>query len=237
VIMMYLPCSHQAVLFREQSQLQKSIEGFRLVGMIGALHERLVFGRRVRVLASHFAALIPAQARILDVGCGDGLIDCLIQQQRPDISIEGIDPLVRSRTHIPVRSFDGAKLPYPGASFDAVMFVDVLHHTVDPKALLREAMRVGKIILIKDHIREGFLASGTLRVMDWVGNAHHGVALPYNYWSRSQWREVTDDLGLKATEMRVELALYPPPISWIFDRRLHFVARFERAQAPAAVVQ
>lgn len=234
---MYLPGNDQAVRLGEQRQLHKSIEGFRLAGMIGALHENLVFNRRVRVLAGHFAALIPVKARILDVGCGDGLIDYLIQQQRPDVSIEGIDPLVRAKTHIPVRPFDGAKLPYPDASFDAVMFVDVLHHTADPKLLLSEAMRVGKMILIKDHFREGFLANETLRVMDWVGNAHHGVALPYNYWSRSQWRAVTDDLGLRVTEMRASLALYPAPISWIFERSLHFVARFERAEAPAALVQ
>jgi SAM-dependent methyltransferase len=195
---------------------------------VGALHQRLVHGRRVRVLANRLAALIPARSRVLDVGCGDGTIDVLIAAQRPDLSVEGIDVLVRPGAHISVRPFDGSKIPYPDASFDIVMFVDVLHHTLDPKLLLREAARVAKMILIKDHFREGFLSGPTLRLMDWVGNAHHGVALPYNYWSRAQWNAALEELKLKTAEITESLGLYPPPASWLFERDLHFVARLER---------
>ncbi len=27
----------------------------------------------------------------------------------------------------------------------------------------------------------------TLRFMDWIGNAHHGITLLYNYQSKFQW--------------------------------------------------
>jgi len=172
---------------------------------------------------------VPADcATALDVGCGDGTVDLLIVRQRPDVSIQGIDVLVRSKTRIPVQPFDGAHIPYPDTSFDAVMFVDVLHHAADPHLLLREAARVGRIILVKDHFCENYFANIKLRLMDWVGNAHHGVALPYNYWSRYQWSEAFGQLGLKTCEIKTLLGLYPPPASWIFERGLHFVARLER---------
>jgi SAM-dependent methyltransferase len=202
--------------------------------LIGDLHEKLVFGRRTRVLTGHLSALIPPHARVLDVGCGDGTIDCLIMQQRPDLTIEGIEVLTRPNAHIPVKSYDGATLPYPDRSFDVVMFVDVLHHTLDPLALLREAARVGKMIVLKDHMREGFLANTTLRFMDWFGNAHFGVVLPYNYWSKAQWTAALDALGLNASHVRQSLGLYPAPASWIFDRRLQFVARIESVDATSA---
>ena len=179
-------------------------------GMVGTLH-RFIFSRRTLVLAHHLAALIPSGVHVLDVGCGDGTIDHLLKQQRPDVSIEGIDPLVRPNTYVPVRSFDGESIPYPDRSFDVVMFVDVLHHILDPRILLREAARVGKTVLIKDHFREGFLAGATLRAMDWVGNARHGVALPYNYWPRSKWISAFADIGLQPVEMKTELDLYPGP--------------------------
>ena len=202
--------------------------GFGVAGIVGSLHQTLVFGRRVRVLSDQLAALIPPAARILDVGCGDGTLDLLITRQRPDVSMVGVDVLVRPNARIPVQSFDGANIPYPDASFDAVMFVDVLHHTPDPHLLLREATRVGKMILIKDHFRENFFSDIRLRFMDWVGNAHHGVALPYNYWSRRQWSAAFGQLGLRTIEMRMSLGLYPAPASWIFERGLHFVARLQR---------
>jgi SAM-dependent methyltransferase len=195
---------------------------------VGAFHKKLVFNRRIVVLASHLAPLIPPKARVLDVGCGDGSIDRLILEQRPDVSIEGLDVLVRPRTHIPVQPFDGSSIPYLDATFDVVMFVDVLHHTVDPMALLREARRVGKIILIKDHFREGFLGSLTLKFMDWVGNAHHGVILPYNYMSREQWAAGLERAGLHAVGTNTSLNLYPAPATWLFDRGLHFIATLER---------
>jgi SAM-dependent methyltransferase len=197
-------------------------------GVVGRLHEKLVFGRRTKTLASQLASLLPAGARVLDVGCGDGTIDCLIAAERPDIAIEGIDVLVRPGARIPVRPFDGTTIPFPDASFDVVLFVDVLHHTADPRVLLREAARVGAAILLKDHFREGLGAGVTLRFMDWVGNAHHGVALPYNYWSKTQWSTAWTELGLKPITLKTSLGLYPPPASWIFGRKLHFIGKLER---------
>ena len=199
-----------------------------MAGAVGVLHERLVVSRRVRVLASHVATLLPSNAKVLDVGCGDGTIDLLITQQSPGTTIEGIDVLVRPTAKIPVRAFDGIRIPYPDATFDAVMFVDVLHHVDDPLLLLQEAIRVGRSVVIKDHFRQGFLAGVTLRFMDWVGNAHHGVALPYNYWSKAEWDAAFDAVGLKPVEIKRSLGLYPAPASWIFERGLHFIGRFER---------
>lgn len=196
---------------------------------VKALHGKFVFSRRVRILAGYLAALIPPGARVLDVGCGDGTLAKLIAEKLPAISIEGIDVLVRPKTHIPVMPFDGVTIPFPNDSFDIVMFVDVLHHTADPLILLREATRVAKTTLIKDHFRQGFLAGPTLRLMDWVGNASHGVALPYNYWTKAQWNVAFDQVGLKTTRRELKLGLYPPPASWLFDRGLHFIAKAERS--------
>ena len=150
--------------------------------MIGALHEQHVARRRERVLAAHLARRLP-QGSVLDVGCGDGRLARAVTALRADLEIRGIDVLRRRDTAIPVALFDGQSLPYEDGAFDCVVFVDVLHHTDDPAALLREAARVSRgAILVKDHLCESSSARARLRFMDWLGNARHGVALPYNYW-------------------------------------------------------
>lgn len=207
------------------------------MSVIGRAHSGLVFGRRVQVLAREIAELLPeAEApptRVLDVGCGDGSIARAVMDLRPDVEIVGIDVLVRPETHIPVTEFDGVRIPYDDDSFDAVMFVDVLHHTDDATVLLREAARVAAgHVVIKDHLADGFLARPTLRLMDWVGNAHHGVVLPYNYWRRSRWDQAFAEVGLSVKAWQTGLGLYPPPATWLFDRRLHVVTRL--AVGPAA---
>ena len=195
------------------------------------LHGRHVHTRRVRVLAQHFATLLPDSARVLDIGCGDGLIDQLILERSPTLRIEGIDVLVRPDARIPVKPFDGAAIPHPDASFDATMFVDVLHHTDDPMILLREALRVTVpegAILIKDHTMNGVLAGATLRFIDRVGNARHGVVLPYNYWTKRRWLDAFDALGLRLETWISRVGLYPFPANMIFGRSLHFVAKLKR---------
>jgi hypothetical protein len=86
-----------------------------------------------------------------------------------------------------------------------------------------------KAVLIKDHNRDGFLAGPTLRFMDWVGNARHGVVLPYNYWPSSRWQQAFAELQLCSAENRVAIGLYPWPASWLFGRGLHFIARLEKS--------
>lgn len=197
---------------------------------VGVLHHKLVSDRRVEVLSGWFARLLPPGAqRVLDVGCGDGLISAVLQQKRPEIAIEGIDVLPRIQTHIPVVSFDGSRFPFPNASFDVVLFSDVLHHTLDPIVLLREACRTAtQHILIKDHFRDGMAAQARLRFMDWVGNARFGVSLPYNYWSQEQWRASWKAVSLKPEHLVTRLDLYPKPADWIFGAKLHFIGLLSR---------
>ncbi len=198
------------------------------MSLLGTLHGDLVFKRRTRVLSACLVDLLPHGATVLDVGCGDGLIDKLIGERRPDLTISGTDIVVRSKVHIPITKFDGQKLLYEDQSMDVVMFVDVLHHTEDPEVLLQEARRVArKAIVLKDHTCDGLLARPTLRFMDWVGNAPHGVPLPYNYWPERRWREAFARLNLQPSVWISRLDLYPPPASWLFDRSLHFVARLQ----------
>ena len=198
------------------------------------LHEQRVMGRRAMILARHLATVIEPQAKILDVGCGSGEVAARLAELRPDVTVEGIDVLRQPATRIRVTVFDGKTIPFGSASFGAVMLVDTLHHTPNSLELLREPKRVAAAALvIKDHTRQGWLAGPTLRLMDWVGNARHGVALPYNYWTRRQWDEAFRVLDVRVAVWRQRLQLYPMPWSLLFDRSLHFLARLE-VQSPSA---
>jgi len=188
-----------------------------------------VSGRRARKLSDHLVKLLPQNSQVLDVGCGDGSLARLILKKRPDLSIKGIDVLIRSQTQIHVSPFDGETFPFENASFDVVMFVDVLHHTGDPMVLLREAVRVSRgFLVIKDHTADGLLARPTLRFMDRVCNARHGVALPFNYWTRQRWLEAFQAMGLTIIDWESELEIYPWPASVVFGRSLHFATKLDK---------
>ena len=194
--------------------------------MIDALHEKLVRQSRVYTLADAIAEVLPHGASTLDVGSGDDALDRRLAELRPDVQLRGVDVVVREGVQFPVQEFDGRRIPETDDSVDVVLVVDVLHHTEDPVVLLKEARRVARrAVIIQDHCRSGFLAGPTLRFMDWVGNARHGVVLPYNYWPRSRWLATFRELKLDVEEWRSWLGLYAAPASWVFDRSLHFLVR------------
>ncbi len=203
------------------------------MGLLDVVHARSVYGRRIEVLARHLAEVLPRHLSVLDVGCGDGRLDQVVMGRRPDLAIEGLDVLLRPTTFVPVKLFDGAVIPYPDKSFDAVIFVDVLHHTPDPAVLLREAARVARrCVVIKDHTMDGPFAGPLLRFMDWVGNERHGVVLPYNYWSSARWSQAFAELGLAVAEDRRRLGIYPLPAEWVFGDGLHRLTRLDVGDLP-----
>lgn len=204
--------------------------------VVGAAHSRWVVGRRVRVLSEALAKRVPPGARLLDIGCGDGQIGAQISRLARGVTVEGVEVKPRASCGIPCRGFDGRTLPFPNASFDGCLLVDVLHHAEDLRGLLREAARAcGRFVLIKDHVSESRADFATLRFMDWVGNAPHGVALRYNYQSRAQWTEHFRECGLRVRDWTESLPLYAFPFSLVFTRQLHFIALLEAADGPAGI--
>ncbi|RJO62667.1 MAG: class I SAM-dependent methyltransferase [Dehalococcoidia bacterium] len=88
------------------------------------------------------------QGKILDVGCGDGLL--LERLVAPGRELHGIDmsadEVKKAKTRVPqaaVSSGDVRDLPHPSDSFDYVVCTDVLEH-IQGNAVSRECFRVLK---------------------------------------------------------------------------------------------
>ncbi len=196
--------------------------------LIAALHQKFIYERRLFVLSRLLAALVPIRSKVLDVGSGDGALMVALKQQRPDLQhcITGLETHIRPGNQIEIQAFDGMSIPYDTSSVPTVLLIDVLHHAADPHRLLSEATRVASDhVIIKDHFKEGYFAQGTLRFMDHTGNARHGVALPYAYWTRDEWKAAWNTHGLQIDKELTTLGLYPIPLKWWFERSLHFMTR------------
>jgi len=197
-----------------------------------AIHNKLVFSRRAEKLTHALDSLLPANARVLDVGCGNGLISYKLHTLSSGRHFTGIDVVERETCLIPCQMYDGEHFPFDSGSFDYATFVDVLHHTPEPGKLLLEAARVTKAgVVIKDHYSESKLDHQTLAFMDWFGNAQYGVALPYNYKSRREWEALFADAHLQETRKITDIGLYPFPANLLFGRGLHFVSLLTKKPA------
>ena len=63
-----------------------------------------------------------------------------------------------------------------------------------------------------------------LRVMDYVGNAHYHVRLPYKYLTDEQWRHMYSENELELLRIDTDLHLYKGLFHMLFDKKLHFIA-------------
>ena len=83
------------------------------------------------VLSSHLGD--PKQLRVLDIGCGIGLVDGELEAQvrllcGADLSRESLIHAQRRAPGTQFTLYDGVNLPFADSSFDAVFAVSVLHH-------------------------------------------------------------------------------------------------------------
>jgi ubiquinone/menaquinone biosynthesis C-methylase UbiE len=197
-----------------------------IVRFVGGLHQRLVKPRQSRRIVDCLVESLPAAGRVLDVGCGTGKISRLLRERNPKLRVEGIDILAQPRAEIEVKVFDGERIPFADKAFDAVIFVDVLHHTNKHAALLKEAFRVSKnLVVVKDHICRTRFDFVVLAFMDWVGNRPLGIQSIHNYYSQSQWWQLFENVGVAKPEVTWIKGLYPFPFNLIFERNKQVIFR------------
>ena len=96
------------------------------------------------------AALVARGARVLDLGCGDGSLLALLQQQRGctgyGIEIADANVLACARRGVNViqLNLDEGLALFDDASFDVVLQIDTLQHLRNAETMLRETARVGR---------------------------------------------------------------------------------------------
>jgi SAM-dependent methyltransferase len=205
------------------------------------LHQSWAHGSRTQKLAtligSNIAKLYPETGRTiqaLDVGCGDMTIAESIQATHPHIHWTCTD-IHQLPTHLTeaakwkkYRRFDGSTLPFADRTFDLVLFSDVLHHCL-PKApaLLREAGRVGRHVMVKDHFEHGWLSRSVLRLLDFAGNFGYGIPIPDRYFTKQTFATTAAQAGLESLQMNNHIILYPSCLSLVFPPHLQFLALLE----------
>lgn len=165
--------------------------------------ERLGLARMRREAIS----LLPANASILEIGCGAGANFEFYPKCRraisSELSIEMLQVAKGKRRGNHLIQADAQSLPFPAGEFDAAFATLVFCSIPDPAAAFGELRRVvktgGKIVLL-EHVRpEGFLGP----VFDLLDKAT--VAIADDHFNR-RTAETAEKAGLRLVEVRGKLA-------------------------------
>ena len=94
------------------------------------------------------AELVPPEChRVLEVGCAGGELGRLLRSRGHRVTGIELVPEMAERArrwldHVETADIETDGFPFPPASFDVLIFADVLEHLVDPWRVLREAVGV-----------------------------------------------------------------------------------------------
>ncbi len=107
-----------------------------------------------RAIQTMIARLVPAGARVLDLGCGDGALLAHLREARGcsgyGIEIDDAQVLVCLKRGLDVLQFnleEGLSM-FADDSFDVVLQIDTLQHLRNAETMLRETARVGRSAIV-----------------------------------------------------------------------------------------
>jgi ubiquinone/menaquinone biosynthesis C-methylase UbiE len=156
--------------------------------------------KRDRQMAKLVTPYLKANDSVLDIGCGLGRVTKIIKDKGHKIVALDVRDLSIVDDICPVL-YDGKKIPFTDNSFDVSLIVTVLHHTADPEAILKEAKRVSKKIIIVEDIYKNNLQKQFTFFNDSVLNFEF-FGHPHSNKDDSGWKETFDKLKLKLIDDR-----------------------------------
>ena len=171
--------------------------------------------------------------RLLDIGGGTGIIAQSLQDHLPAGRVTSIDVEDRFLPGLSIETltYDGQKLPFADASFDAATINNVLHHVpvANRKALIAEIRRVVRgPLYIKDHVSRGRLDDARLAALDWIGNTPFKGMVWAKYLDATEWRELAAH-GRYRIEQGPNEAYRSGPYALLFPNRLETVMKWTPA--------
>lgn len=140
-----------------------------------------VLGRYRNILSLLASRLgeMPHKPKTLEVGCGDGVLSCLMAKEGMEVSAIDSSELAidyaknkaeGARLTVDFRVASAYSLPYESNVFDAVVSSDVVEHLQDVDAYLSEIKRVlvpGGVAVISTPIRFTHTPIDQLHVCEW----------------------------------------------------------------------
>jgi SAM-dependent methyltransferase len=163
---------------------------------------------------------LPDNARILDVGCGDGFhLNLLRKFGKPTWQLEGIDMSDRAveagkRNGLVIHQGIVQEVALPARSYDLAFMIATIEHVDHPLEVLEAVRQLlkpgGQIVLVTDN-------TNTLDFKWFQGRHWGGYHFPrhWNLFSPSTMRRLAQEAQLDVVEIKTIVS----PVNWVYSIR------------------
>ena len=140
------------------------------------------------------ADLVPGESKVLDLGCGDGvLLEYLVRQKNAqgrgiELSEEGILACVRRGLSVRQGILQEGLADYPDLSFDFVILSQTLPYVSNPTGILQEMLRVGRQAIVS-FPNWGYWRCRLSLLL--TGRIPQAPDLPRHWYDAPRWQAIT----------------------------------------------
>jgi SAM-dependent methyltransferase len=208
----YLPGGEAAYLAWSEFAWTALVAGLILQGL-RPLDRVMRFRGRMKASRVWRVGGVRPGSLVLDLGCGEGHVGADLARRGAAVTLADVEAF-GIRRDLPFVRYDGRRLPFADATFDAVALVYVLHHSADAEATLAEALRVGKRVVVVESVYCSEAGRRVLWTLDVLANRLRGGSVMagqeehLHFRRASEWVEVAERLG--AVVERLEEHGNPP---------------------------
>lgn len=184
------------------NQIKLQIRGVqrRILDSIVSSNPRIGLDRRADFFTGIFENYLPRESRVLDIGGGWGFYGEPLTRRGHKVTV--LDVCRPGYQKEPVVIYGGSRIPFADASFDASCLITVLHHCADPAAVIKEAKRVTKkvLIVVEDLYRHS-LGRWWTKTRDQILNFEY-FGHPDQFRTAEEWIEMIQDSGFRLKRRR-----------------------------------
>lgn len=174
---------------------------------------------RQDILVRNVAPLLKRGQHVLEIGAGSGRVsEGLARATGAHLTL--LDVVDYNASALPLRVYDGKRVPFPDEAFDLTLLVFVLHHNPDPRPILQEALRVsrGGLVIVENDVR-GALRKTVTRWIDSIEPWRLGAPPCYCTKSAEEWLALFGTLAAHAELVRRF------EIGWFWQNAVFVVSR------------
>lgn len=155
---------------------------------------------RAEGVVGWFGRYLQSGDKVLDIGAGS----CNIVEVLQDKGFDATPLDLRNVSLVPSIQpvlYDGRHIPFEDKSFDVALLVFILHHTSEPEAIIKEASRVARRLVVIEDIYRGPVHKRVTfffdSLLNWEWKGH-----PHSNRSDREWKATFTRLGLSLQHAR-----------------------------------